>query len=122
MRDVRVLVVDDHEPFRRAVGELIDDTPGLAVVGCAPSAEESIERVAEDEIDLVLMDVNLPGANGIEATRLLTGRPSPPVVVLVSTYTAREIDYRGCGAAAFISKVDFDPQQLLNIWQSSLER
>ena len=122
MVDVRVLVVDDHEPFRQAVTELIDDTAGLKVVASAGSAEQSLEPGLTDEVDLVLMDVHLPGLSGIEAARLLTARPTAPVVVLISTYAAKEIDYRPSGAAAFISKADFDPGQLLAIWNCSRER
>src|SRR5204863_103621 len=70
----------------------------------------------EIEADLVLMDVNLPGINGIEASRVLTTRPKPPIVVLLSTYDEGELDYDDCGAAAYITKSAFDPGRLADVW------
>ena len=66
---VRVLIVDDREPFRLAARMVVDATEGFEVVGEAESGEESVERAHELSPDLVLMDVNLPGINGLEATR-----------------------------------------------------
>jgi DNA-binding NarL/FixJ family response regulator len=116
VNDVRVLVVDDHASFRHAVAAVIDETVGFIVVASAESAEESLELAQEVKADLVLMDVNLPGINGIEATRVLTRRPKPPVVVLLSTYDEGELDYDDCGAAAYITKEAFDPGRLADVW------
>ncbi|HEY7042386.1 MAG TPA: response regulator transcription factor, partial [Nocardioidaceae bacterium] len=86
MADVRVLVVDDQEPFRRAAAGVIDEMAGFVVVGSVESAERSITAVAELHPDLVLMDVNLPAMNGIEAARRLTSANAGLVVLLLSTY------------------------------------
>jgi DNA-binding NarL/FixJ family response regulator len=67
--DVRVLIVDDQELFRRAMAAVVQETPGLTVVGSAASGEESLTAVAALRPDLVLMDVNMPGMDGIEATQ-----------------------------------------------------
>ena len=75
MTDVRVLIVDDQEPFRRAMGAVVDATDGFVVVGSATSGEESLRSAGELRPDLVLMDVNLPGIDGIEAARRLSSRP-----------------------------------------------
>jgi two-component system invasion response regulator UvrY len=76
MGDVSVLIVDDQPPFRRAAAAVVRMTPGFAVVGEAGSGEEAVERVAELGPGLVLMDINMPGINGIEATRLITAESS----------------------------------------------
>jgi DNA-binding NarL/FixJ family response regulator len=116
VNDVRVLVVDDHESFRHAVAAVIDETVGFIVVACAASGEESLALADEVKADLILMDVNLPGINGIEATRVLMRRPEPPIVVLLSTYDEGELDYDDSGAAAYITKSAFDPGRLADVW------
>jgi DNA-binding NarL/FixJ family response regulator len=114
--EVRVLIVDDQEPFRRAMGAVVQETEGFVVVGSATSGEESLEAAAELRPQLVLMDVNLPGIDGIEATRLLTAGPEPPVVVLLSTYDEDQFDLAGCGASAYVAKAAFGPDRLSEAW------
>src|SRR5688572_16123851 len=72
MADVRVLIVDDQETFRRALASVVEETPGFTMVGSATSGEESLVAAAALRPQLVLMDVNLPGIDGLEATRRLT--------------------------------------------------
>jgi hypothetical protein len=75
---VRVLIVDDQEPFRMAARMVVEAAEGFEVVGEADTGESSVEMARELDPDLVLMDVNLPGVNGLEARRrsTLPGRPS----------------------------------------------
>jgi DNA-binding NarL/FixJ family response regulator len=117
--DVRVLVVDDHEPFRQAVAALAAETDGFVLVGMAASGEESIEAAVRLRTDLVLMDVHLPGIDGIEATRRLRASPGGPVVLLLSTYDEDEFDAQGCGAASYIPKSGFGPDQLTDAWAAA---
>ncbi len=119
--EVRVLIVDDQEPFRRAMGTVVEETDGFVVVGAAASGEESLARSAELSPDLVLMDVNLPGIDGIEASRRLTEPPGGPVVVLLSTYDEDEFDIDGCGAAAYVAKAAFGPDRLSEAWAAATE-
>ena len=119
--EVRVLIVDDQELFRRAMGTVVEETDGFVVVGAAASGEESLARSAELAPDLVLMDVNLPGIDGIEASRRLTEPPGGPVVVLLSTYDEDEFDIDGCGAAAYVAKAAFGPDRLSEAWTAATE-
>ena len=119
--EVRVLIVDDQELFRRAMGTVVEETDGFVVVGAAASGEESLARSAELAPDLVLMDVNLPGIDGIEASRRLTEPPGGPVVVLLSTYDEDEFDIDGCGAAAYVAKAAFGPDRLSEAWAAATE-
>ena len=116
MTDVRVLVVDDQEPFRRAMEAVVEETDGFVVVGSVSSGEDSLTAAAELAPDLVLMDVNLPGIDGIEATRALRANGDGPVVVLLSTYDAHEFDLQGSGAASYVTKASFGPERLLEAW------
>jgi CheY-like chemotaxis protein len=117
MGDVRVLVVDDQEPFRRAMTAVVEETDGFVVVASAASGEESLESAAAAQPDLVLMDVHLPGIDGLEASRRLTRSAAPPVVVLLSTYDEDQVDVAGSGAAAYVPKATFGPDRLAELWE-----
>lgn len=116
---IGVLVVDDQDPFRRAMSAVVDATDGFTVVGVVASGEESVSAVAELAPDLVLMDVHLPGIDGIEATRRICEAVDSPVVVLLSTYDEDDVDLSGCGAAAYLPKAQLSPDRLASLWSSS---
>ncbi|GAB2613411.1 response regulator [Kribbella endophytica] len=120
MADVRVLVVDDQEPFRLAIAEVVAETDGFVVVASTASGEESLLAVSRLRPDLVLMDINLPGIDGIEASRRITLDPRPPVVVLLSTYEADEFDIAGCGASSYLPKASFGPDRLAAAWAAAI--
>jgi DNA-binding NarL/FixJ family response regulator len=84
MEKTTVLIADDHPMFRFGMRARLGAEPDLTVVGEAGSGEEAIELAARLAPDVVLMDLNLPGMNGIEATRLLR-ESAPDVAVLVVT-------------------------------------
>jgi CheY-like chemotaxis protein len=75
-----------------------------------------VVAAAELRPDLVLMDVNLPGIDGIEATRRLSAGANGPVVVLLSTYDEDQFELAGCGAAAYVAKAAFGPDRLSEAW------
>jgi DNA-binding NarL/FixJ family response regulator len=119
---VRVLIVDDQEPFRMAARMVVEATDGFEVVGEAETGEDSVEMARELGPDLVLMDVNLPGINGLDATRrILAERAESTVVLLLSTYEEEEYAPRAaeCGAAAYIPKAVFGPDRLETAWAAA---
>jgi DNA-binding NarL/FixJ family response regulator len=119
---VRVLIVDDQEPFRMAARMVVDATDGFEVVGEAETGEDSVAMARDLVPDLVLMDVNLPGINGLDATRqILTEGGGAVVVLLLSTYEEEEYAPRAaeCGAAAYIPKAVFGPDRLEQAWAAA---
>jgi DNA-binding NarL/FixJ family response regulator len=84
MEPVRVLVVDDHEEFRRGVEALLSAAPSIEVVGHAADGRSAVAMALDLQPDVVLMDLQMPGLNGIEATEQIV-RSSPHISVLVLT-------------------------------------
>ncbi|HVL99518.1 MAG TPA: response regulator transcription factor [Egibacteraceae bacterium] len=119
--EVRVLIVDDQAAFRQAAHLVVELTDGFAVVGEAESGEESVERAFELQPDLVLMDVNLPGIDGLEATRRILAQVEGVRVVVLSTYEPSEYAPRAAaaGALAYIPKSALDPDSLEAAWLTS---
>jgi two-component system, NarL family, invasion response regulator UvrY len=115
---VGVLIVDDQAPFRRAAKMVMAATPGFDVVGEAESGEEAVELFDTLAPGLVLMDINLPGINGIEATRRITDAHPDATVLLLSTYQAADLPSGAdsCGAAGYVNKEEFGPAVVLDLW------
>jgi two-component system, NarL family, invasion response regulator UvrY len=111
---VGVLVVDDQAPFRSVARSLVGLVKGWQVVGEASSGEEAVEQAAALRPRVVLMDINLPGITGIEATRRIVAADPGAAVVLVSTYAADDLpdDARSCGAVGYVRKDDLTPRLL----------
>ena len=118
---VRVLIVDDQEPFRLAARTVVELTDGFEVVGEAETGESSVQMARDLDPDIVLMDVNLPGINGLDATRQILSDRQRVVVLLLSTYEAEEYAPRAAevGAAAYIPKSEFGPDRLEEAWAAA---
>src|SRR5437660_1083131 len=103
---VDVVVVDDQLPFRLAARAVVRRADGFELIGEAATGEEAIDMVAELHPALVLMDINMPGINGIEATRQIVARQPDIVVFLCSTYQLSDLpaDAAMSGARAYINK------------------
>jgi len=81
---VRALVVDDHPVFRDGLTALLSTLSDIAVVGAAADAESALAMIAGQPVDVVLMDLNLPGLSGVEATAQLTSLTPAPAVLVVT--------------------------------------
>lgn len=121
-RTVRVVLVDDQESFRSAARMVLDMTSGFELIGEAETGEDGLGLVATVQPDLVLMDIGLPGIDGLEATRRLSGLGLQARVIVLSTYEASEYEAKAlaAGAIAFISKSDFGPDVLQQVWEDSV--
>jgi DNA-binding NarL/FixJ family response regulator len=116
---VRVLIVDDQPPFRVAANLVFDLLDEFEVVGEATSGEAALEEVTRLEPDLVVMDINLPGMSGIEATRRVTAEHPGRFVLLVSTYEVDDLPAgaESSGALAYVHKEHLDGDLVEQLWR-----
>ena len=103
---IRVLVVDDQELVRSGFCVILAGAGGVAVVGEAANGEAAVSASAAHRPDVVLMDIRMPGMDGLEATRLITRGPAAPKVVMLTTFDLDEYVYEAlrAGASGFLLK------------------
>ncbi|RZU75412.1 LuxR family two component transcriptional regulator [Micromonospora kangleipakensis] len=106
MTATRIVVVDDQDVVRAAFEVLLATQPDFAVVGSAAEGEQAVRICRDLRPDVVLMDIRMPGMDGIEATRRLLTDPEPPRVLMLTTFDLDEhvYDALGAGASGFLLK------------------
>ncbi|GAA1829321.1 response regulator transcription factor [Luedemannella flava] len=103
---IRLVVADDHEVVRTGFAGLLDTQPDFTVVGTAVDGADAVRVCRAQSPDVVLMDVRMPGTDGIEATRQLTRSSSGPRVLILTTFDLDEYVYDAirAGASGFLLK------------------
>jgi len=112
---INVFLVDDHELVRTGIKRLLEDVRGIKVVGEADSGETAVQWCRSNDTDIVLMDMNMPGIGGIEATRRLL-RLNPDVKVIVISIHGEEpypTKVMQAGAAGYLTK-GAAPMEMIN--------
>ena len=101
---MRVLLVDDHEMLRRGLRRLLEFEPDMEVVGEAGDGEEALRQVHRLSPDVVVMDVRMPGTNGLQAAQELQEVGFPGKVLFISMYDGHASEAIGTGASGYLSK------------------
>lgn len=103
---IKVMVVDDHELVRTGVARILNDAPGIRVVGEAASGEEALHLVEQKQPDVLLMDISMPGIGGLEATRKLVQSHAKLRIIVVSVHSEEPFPSRtmAAGASGYLTK------------------
>ena len=122
VRDVRVLIVDDESLVRRALTIFVDTAPSMCVVGEAQDGPSAVARCLELQPDVVLMDLRMPGGDGLTAIRQLGEQVPGTRVIAVTTYSSDDavIEALSAGAVGFLVK-DTEPDQIVSAIRNAQE-
>jgi DNA-binding NarL/FixJ family response regulator len=106
MQEINVFVVDDHQIFLDGIVSLLDDEPNIKIAGTAHNGKQAIERIKNLKVDVVLMDINMPEMDGIEATKALR-KTNPEIKILMLTMHSEPRFIKECletGAKGYVLK------------------
>ena len=111
---IRILLVDDSPEFLRALSRFLSKDPEIQIVDRAFSAQDALEKMSRSPVDLVLMDIAMPGTNGLEATRWIKAQANAPRVLILTLYDGNEYQAAAKAVCAdgFVSKAASDDKLL----------
>ena len=117
---VAVVTVDDQAVFRSVAREVVEATPGFEPAGEAASGEEAMLLVEAVHPQLALVDVRMPGMDGVETARRLSAAHPELVIVLISLEDRSDVPSTAAdsGAVTFVRKQDFRPALLRSLWSA----
>lgn len=116
----RVLAVDDHPGYLEVIHEVVDATPGFDWTGGVSNGPECLAEVNRQHPDIVLVDVDLPGMDGLEVTRRLRRSHPAVLVALISAHRPDELPaaVAGTPGGKVLAKEDLRPAWLRELWRS----
>ncbi len=111
---IQILLVDDHAMFRAGIRALIEAEDRMKVVGEASSGDEAVDRVREFKPDIVIMDLSMPGSNGLEATRRISALELNTSVLVLTVHAEEEylVPVVEAGASGYLTKTSADTDLL----------
>jgi DNA-binding NarL/FixJ family response regulator len=117
---IRVLIADDHPLMRKGLTDILDGVEGIEVVGSAEDGAAAIALAYAVQPDIVLMDISMPGMDGIEATEKLVEMGSAARVVVLTSYSEREkiTEALAAGAVSYLTK-DAPPEAVIRAIRSA---
>jgi DNA-binding NarL/FixJ family response regulator len=117
-RPVRVVTVDDQALFRSAARAIVDHTPGFELVGESADGESALELIPRLDPDIVILDVRMPGIDGIDVAERLHREDPDRIIILASSLEPELLARlaRGCGASALVHKHWLTPRMLRGLW------
>lgn len=109
-KTTRILLVDDHAMFRAGIKALLESEPGLEVVGEASSGDEGVDKVRALKPEVVVMDLSMPGSNGLEATRRIAALGLDTKVLVLTVHAEEEylVPVVEAGASGYLTKTSAD--------------
>lgn len=116
---INVLLVDDHELVRAGIRRILEDVKGINVTGEVSCGEDAVKWCRTNPVDVVLMDMNMPGIGGLEATRKIARSSSDIKVIMLTVHTENPLPAKvmQAGAAGYLSK-GAAPQEVINAIRS----
>jgi DNA-binding NarL/FixJ family response regulator len=115
----RVLIVDDSATFLHLLGDLVARTAGLEVAGAASNGEDAVRLAADLRPDVAIIDVNMPGLDGIGAAKQIKAGADSAAVVLISTVDPKDLPAEASEVGDIVlSKADLEPELLDRLWRN----
>lgn len=104
MSDARVLIVDDEKLARERLEQLVSGLPGYAVGASCSNAQSAIAELQQNEFDVVLLDISMPGMHGLELARYIKGLEIPPAIIFCTAHDEHAIGAFDAGGSAYLLK------------------
>lgn len=120
MKEIRLLIADDHALIRDGLKKILNiGAGGISIIGEAANGEEAVDLARKLNPDIILMDINMPGVNGIQATKIIKENNPEIAVIVLTIHDAREYIYElmDYGVSGYILK-DTSAEDLLNVIKS----
>lgn len=111
---IKILIADDHPVVRKGLKEIIEDIPDMAVRGEASNGQEALEKARKGDFDIVVLDISMPGGNGLDILKLLKEEKPDLSVLVLSIYPEEEYAVRvlRAGASGYLTK-ESAPEKLI---------
>ena len=115
VQTIRILIVDDHEVMRGGLRSLLESRPEWEVCGEAANGLEGVEKAKQLKPDVVILDINMPALNGLDAARLIRKQVPQPEILILSRYEASEMRSEAlqAGAREYVAKSQYLARDLL---------
>ena len=114
MNEIKVLIADDHTMFRQGLKQILELEPDIAVVAQAANGQEAVRLAGEQKPDVILMDINMPGVNGLQAIKELKQEKNSSKIIVLTIHQDREYLFKTLqmGAEGYVLK-DAEPEVLI---------